>query len=501
MRRFLTIRDALEIYEKRYGDKIDSEKIADHEKNIAIALFNSGLHSEALPHFEQVLMHYGIKTPKGKVQLGIRFLIGFIYFFIALYLPHLIWKKKPGPDFEEIMRLYFYKSQALSYINPPRFFIENFIISGFAARHDFSRSRSALMGFSTMSPMLSYVGLFLGASRRVIDIIEKHKPEGDTLFSLGTETAKSFYNFFTGNWNTSFDENIVKESLAIGEVYIVTLYIFYSHEIALHRGDISLAARLNEILKSIADEYNNKITRVFQLGMESMLLMYLGRFHEAEDKNNLAILKGHEISPNLGRNSNANITIVIKIAIGKKEKRRKKLCIFTVSKENDTLCILSCCVNELKFLCDEMEEVSAGKADRYNASISSSCRKIISELAGHLKKVASIITPYYRHGGSYHWIMDKKKKALRWWKKSIDEGERLGARLELSRTYFEIGKRLSLSAGDDSNRRLRERAQKLIGLTPEECLAKAEAMFREMDLQWDLAELEKVRAQVKGYNA
>jgi hypothetical protein len=39
--------------------------------------------------------------------------------------------------------------------------------------------------------------------------------------------------------------------------------------------------------------------------------------------------------------------------------------------------------------------------------------------------------------------------------------------------------------------------KRIIGLTPEECLAKAETMFREMDLQWDLAELEKVRQNVR----
>ncbi|MBN2079419.1 MAG: hypothetical protein JW838_10670, partial [Spirochaetes bacterium] len=36
-------------------------------------------------------------------------------------------------------------------------------------------------------------------------------------------------------------------------------------------------------------------------------------------------------------------------------------------------------------------------------------------------------------------------------------------------------------------------AEKRLGLSPEECLDKAETMFREMGLEWDLAELEKVR--------
>ena len=110
------------------------------------------------------------------------------------------------------------------------------------------------------------------------------------------------------------------------------------------------------------------------------------------------------------------------------------------------------------------------------------------------KKDATSRIESLRLVGLFHWHAGSHKKALRWWKKSIDEGERLGARLELSRTYFEVGKRVHLLEGNDLNRPLRDRMNKIIGLTPEECLSKAETMFREMDLQWDLAELEKVRA-------
>jgi hypothetical protein len=44
--------------------------------------------------------------------------------------------------------------------------------------------------------------------------------------------------------------------------------------------------------------------------------------------------------------------------------------------------------------------------------------------------------------GIYYWLPGKEKKDLKWWTKSIKEGERLDARLELSRTYMEIGKHL-----------------------------------------------------------
>lgn len=65
----------------------------------------------------------------------------------------------------------------------------------------------------------------------------------------------------------------------------------------------------------------------------------------------------------------------------------------------------------------------------------------------------------------------------------MKEGERLGARLELSRTCFEVGKRL-LEEGS--------RHKKLNGTNPIEYLDRARALFEEMNLKHDLNEWYRV---------
>jgi len=90
--------------------------------------------------------------------------------------------------------------------------------------------------------------------------------------------------------------------------------------------------------------------------------------------------------------------------------------------------------------------------------------------------------------GVYYWLTKKQKKALKWWDQSIKEGERLGARLALSRTYFEVGKRL-LAA--------RSKSSALNGIKAEAYLEKAGVLFEEMDLQWDLAELKRVAGNLR----
>ena len=94
-------------------------------------------------------------------------------------------------------------------------------------------------------------------------------------------------------------------------------------------------------------------------------------------------------------------------------------------------------------------------------------------------------THVFRLMGEYSWVVGNQNKAIKWWNKAIKKGEELGARLDLSRTYFEVGKRLL-----EPNSKYKD----LNGITAEEYLEKARTMFVEMDLQWDLDELDKLMA-------
>ena len=89
--------------------------------------------------------------------------------------------------------------------------------------------------------------------------------------------------------------------------------------------------------------------------------------------------------------------------------------------------------------------------------------------------------------GLYYWLINQQDKAVQWWTRAIEEGERLGCPRDLSRTYMEIGKRL-----------LEEKSKykALNGISAEEYLEKARALFAEMDLQWDLDELDKIATNV-----
>ena len=98
-------------------------------------------------------------------------------------------------------------------------------------------------------------------------------------------------------------------------------------------------------------------------------------------------------------------------------------------------------------------------------------------------KYAADKTEAFKLMGVYYWLIGKQKKALKWWDKSIRTGEHLGARPELARTYMEVGKRLLEP---------KSKHGALNGLSAEDYLGKARALFEEMELAWDVQELEKI---------
>lgn len=85
--------------------------------------------------------------------------------------------------------------------------------------------------------------------------------------------------------------------------------------------------------------------------------------------------------------------------------------------------------------------------------------------------------------GRYYWVLNKQRKALRWWNKSIQVGKKLGARPDLSRTYFEVGKHLLEPQSTYTT---------LNGIDAKDYLGKAKDLFEQMSLQQDLKKLNKV---------
>ncbi|MCG6535941.1 MAG: hypothetical protein L7F78_14865, partial [Syntrophales bacterium LBB04] len=102
------------------------------------------------------------------------------------------------------------------------------------------------------------------------------------------------------------------------------------------------------------------------------------------------------------------------------------------------------------------------------------------------KKASLFRTECYRLFGVYNWVIDDRKSAFKWWQKAITEGERLGALPQLARTYAEMGMR-PCATSECSEQDVRR---------AKEPLKKAKTMFQDLDLEYDLENLNSAISRI-----
>ena len=137
---------------------------------------------------------------------------------------------------------------------------------------------------------------------------------------------------------------------------------------------------------------------------------------------------------------------------------------------------------DIKLLEESILSNDKSTISKYRRNAGKSGKNVVK----NTQKYAPFRSAVLRLTGLYYWLINKQNKAIKWWKKAIEEAERLDARPDLARTYMEIGKRFLEK---------KSKYKELNGISVKEYLEKARTMFQEMDLQWDLDELERIEQQ------
>ncbi|MCK4676658.1 MAG: hypothetical protein KAT48_00875 [Bacteroidales bacterium] len=106
----------------------------------------------------------------------------------------------------------------------------------------------------------------------------------------------------------------------------------------------------------------------------------------------------------------------------------------------------------------------------------------LTELVKTAKKFAGFLPEALLFKALAYLHINKERRALKFIQDAMQTAETNGAKVDLSRIYFELGKYLS----DPKTKQ-----KQLNGLSGKDYIEKARAMFEEMDLQWDLEEYGK----------
>ncbi len=480
--------EALGLYLKKYGDGADPEKVAILEKNIALALYNRGQYDEAIQYFDKALTYYWGKLPKHAASAIFKLMSALLHFFISLYLPSLKFRKIPTQKDAEIIALLYNKSKALAIVDPKKFFIAALCSYKEVTNFDLVRLDLGAEMVVGASALFSFTGISFRLSRRVLDTAKARVSKDNAKLQIWYEWLETLHNYFEGNWKTikNYDDDLVNKNLSLGEIYNASQHSYWHGFLNIYQGSFDIVESIVNKLDKIFQIYKNDISISFKYELNTNLLLECRRLQDAL----IEIKEGIKFAPKVGLNyfliEMYSCQSWIHILTGNIEKAEKSLHHANVIKSKLDLVpfqLSSLYRSQLEYdLYRLKESIRNG-----NKSESFEYRKKAVKSSKMLLKVSQKASQHrtesYKLTGVYYWLINKQTKALKWWRKAIEEGERLGARLELSRTYFEVGKRL-LEA--------ESRYKMLNGIKAQEYLEKAKVLFEEMDLQWDLDELDRV---------
>ena len=468
--------EALELYLKKSGPNADPEKVAMLEKNIALALYNRGHHQEAIEYFDKALNYYWGKLPKGTILVAIKLLSAIVHLLVALYIPFLKFRKSPTERDTEIVDLLFKKSKSLTIIDVKRFFIESLFLFKFMSAFDIRKFENGTGIFVTPSALFSYSGISFTLSRKVLDAIKGSVSQDDVRNYTIYEMAKTIHQFLGGYWKAlkDYDNDVVEKSCRIGEIWDASLYLFWNGVASICRGDYDKARSIVDKLNGLFEVYGNDLAKVLKYELNTRILIESGKFREAMIESSKGI--NFEEKARSGFWELHLCQACINIILGETQKARECLeradrISRQVQKAPFQLSSLFKTQSDLNLYCLREAIKNADRAEI--GEFGRKAFKSIKSLQKVAKKVAFHRTDSYRLAGAYYWTMKKHKMALNNWRQAIQEGERLGARPQLAKLYFEVGKCLLESNG---------KYTMLDGFAGEEYLRKATALYEEMKI-------------------
>lgn len=478
---------ALNLYLKKYDDDADYEKIAMLLKNIALAFFNKGQYVNAVECFDRALKCYGEESPQHFFSVLLKFIYSFSIFIISLYFPYFKFKNAPSEKDKEIIMLCLNKVKALGVMNPRRFFIESIYTAKRMANYDLTKIDNGAAYYAGTSVVISWAGISFRLSRKILEFCKIRVHQDDIKSMLFYKMCELAYNCVASNYEVEcWDGHLIDQNLRIGEIYPSVLYCFHHGNKFLETGRYKDVQRMIAKLSEISDVYDNDFSRTVTYELKVKMLMKYRRINEAL----IEVKSGIDFATKLGMSLfvhefysiMARLQILLKDDQGAKESLMQAKEYLSEAKQMPYYHSNFLLSNFLFDIYQIEESNLAGDKREINKRCKNASRSG-KKMLKNARKVACDLTEALKLMGIYFWTIDRQKKALMYWNKSIKEGERLGAHLELSRTYFEIGKRLSES---------KSKYNELQGIKTKEFLKMARSLFEKLSLHRDLYEFDRI---------
>ncbi len=369
------------------------------------------------------------------------------------------------------------KTKALTSTDPKRIFFESFYGFRLISRNTIGNyEASAILGTSTI---FFFSGVFFKLGKKFMEFGLKNMDEQYVLGWVWSKFVQYMYVYYAGR-KTIIDkeEKIYKLGIKLGEYWPLSIFYVYGGFNAIEWGNEKLVLHYLKRLRTVGEVFDNDFPEVQYYRVKTLLYIKFRKMAE--------VLKVTDEA----------ISITVKTD-------HKMQLLFIYCFRSIAFSILEDSVEARNNL-SEAEKLMGGTqvpiyvvtyllAISYfeitefkgQSNIIKNKKKILitsKKLVKSTSKIKSNRTEAYRLQAIVYCLLNKSSKALKNFDRSIKAGKNYSSKLELSRTYFEVGKFLR----DPKNKK-----DRINGMNGTECLLKAKSMFEEMGLEWDLREYEK----------
>lgn len=482
-------RESIKLYVNQHGDKADLEKIMSLKKNLAQAHLNRGEFSEALRHFEEILTSRGYKFPKGKWMLIVKEIWNLFSFAMFLYAPIKPRTRLPEARDVEDADLHFRKGLCLVHVNARRMFFESLPAIRKVLGWDL-RVMPQGLGLEWVS--FSCAGLnvagFSSFGAKLLEHAERIS-DGRGSNELGIAVGRTTLAINVGAWNSvpDLDTSLVDIWLRKGDLYKLTAYLLHMGCIKLELGMFHEAELCAQKLHLIIESYSYDFARVHYHLVKANILIRKGAFYEALTEAEKSVGAAEQADMNSPKLRSLGVKIIAETLLRSSDKAAASV------KKGETLLAGLGIVGPLyraPFLLGRL----LMHLDRFREALISEKQSRIQQcMRETLVSAKQAVKNSRQHAlyrtwilksvGEYYWIAGKQNKALLWWGKAIKDGKLLSAKMDLSLTYLEVGKRLMET---------HSKYQRLNGIDARGYLEKARVLFEEMGLERNQDELEGI---------
>jgi class 3 adenylate cyclase/tetratricopeptide (TPR) repeat protein len=482
--------EGLRLYLDRYGNTADPEKIAKFEKNIGLALYNKSQWAKAIEYLEKVLDRWRAPAPKPNLS-GVMHLVCDLFFVLkTLYFPSRKVKPVSSERENEIVDLSYKIAIGLAFIDYTRAFFVATAALRRTTRHDIAKIPNGPELWLASSGGFSTGGISFNLADRCLKYGRQAGSTGDILTNTPNACFSIMNRHCQGVWDEieKVDHHLIDQGLRQGDLFHTSSYMWHLGLVKAEQGDFYHSREIIEKLFQIGETYDYALANLYAHALKADHLIKrirasealveseqgLSYSHERGTKNQEMVFLGYkgEALLLLGETEESNETIARAREIHKKQRH--------------VLSTFAAPHLVARFLADihRLQQEVCSTRPSQDPNIRKNAYRSGKAALRHSRKYAPTRPKIFRMMGLYYWLIGKQSKALKWWERTIQEGERLGARPDLARTYLEVGKRLL-----EPQSKYRE----LNGIGAQEYLDKAEKLFREMELEWDLEQLERVR--------